>query len=134
MELNITSFFLQCAPMDYSASVAELGPDAGQITWAHAIEDSPENMLLDSDEKREAFRDFVRSFGAWSDDEIRAWSDVELNALCIQWVAGDLREMGVEDPSGPIDWAQIEREANEGNGPGRIWPGTDGEIYFDIGN
>lgn len=134
MELNITSFFRQCAPMDYSASAAELGPDAGRITWSHAIEDSPENMILDSDEKREAFRAFVRGSGGWTATEIAKWSDVELNALCIQWISGDLREMGVDDPAGPIDWARIEREASEGRIPGRIWPGKTGEIYFYIGS
>ena len=37
-------------------------------------------------------RDFARSSGGWSADEIAAWPDEELNALFLQWVAGDTRE------------------------------------------
>jgi hypothetical protein len=46
MELEITSLFQTIAPMDYSASAAELGQSAGQITWGHAVEDAPDFMPL----------------------------------------------------------------------------------------
>lgn len=91
MEIDITRFLAEAAPMDYSASVAEIGQNAGRDTWNAAIEDSPDFMMLDDDEKRDAFRAYVRGFGAWSDEEIAAWSDVELNALFIQIISGDIR-------------------------------------------
>lgn len=91
MELNITKFFTEAAPMDYYASVAEIGNNAGADTWRAACEDSPDYMILDDDEKREVFRYYVKGFGAWTAEEIAAWSDVELNALLLQMVAGDIR-------------------------------------------
>lgn len=128
-ELNITRFFNEACPMDYSASQMELGGDAGRITWQAACDDSANYMFLDTDEKREAFRVFVKGFGAWSGEEVAAWSDTELNALCIQFVAGDIREAGldVESP----DWQAY--EANDAVA-GRLFKGTDGEIYFYIGD
>lgn len=129
MEINITRFFNDCAPRDYSASMAELGPDAGRITWSHSVEDSPEYFLLDDEDKREAFRSFVKSSGGWSETEIRAWSDIELNALFIQWIAGDMRELGIDNPIN-VDWGEVERVQSEGLAPSNIFKGIDGEIYF----
>lgn len=136
MELDITELFNSAAPMDYSASCAEIGQSAGADTWRAACEDSPDFSILDNDEKREAFRMFVRSAGAWSDDEIAAWSDVELNALCVQWVAGDMREpVGFElgPDTTPEQWADYQRQSEAGHVAGRIFNGTDNRIYFYIG-
>lgn len=110
MEINITRFYNEAAPMDYSASVAEIGQDAGPSTWRAACEDAPDYNMLDTDEKRDAFRTFVKGFGAWTDEEIAAWSDIELNALFIQLVSGDMRN-------------------NEGD---RIWDNTDGQVWYDL--
>lgn len=77
--------------MDYSASIAEIGENAGQDTW-NAAKSCDWNML-DTDEKRQAFRDWVKQSGGWSQEEIGAWGDVEINALFVQWVSGDIREM-----------------------------------------
>lgn len=137
MELNISAFFKTAAPMDYSASQMEIGRDAGPSTWRAAVEDSEDHMILDDDEKREAFRDFVRSAGAWSEEEIDAWSDKELNALCIQWVSGDMREpCGFElgPDTTPEEWADYESQSQAGQVAGRIFKGTDGEIYFYCGS
>lgn len=136
MKLDITEFFNSAAPMDYSASRAEIGQSAGADTWRAACEDSPDFSILDNDEKRDAFRMFVRSAGAWSDDEIAAWSDVELNALCIQWVAGDMREpVGFElgPDTTPEQWADYQRQSEAGQIAGRIFKGTDNRVYFYIG-
>jgi hypothetical protein len=134
MELEITRLFQEIAPMDYSASAAELGQSAGRITWGHAVEDAPDFMPLDDDEKRDAFRAFVRSSGGWSAEEIAAWSDVELNALCLQWIAGDMREGDISADSTPEDWAEYERRASEGQCAGRIFRADDGKVYFYCGD
>jgi hypothetical protein len=134
MELEITSLFQTIAPMDYSASAMELGQNAGRITWGHAVEDAPDFMPLDDDEKRDAFRAFVRSSGGWSAEEIAAWSDVELNALCLQWIAGDMREGDISADSTPEDWQAYEQRASEGQCSSRIFRADDGRVYFYIGN
>lgn len=126
MEIDITTFFNSCAPMDYSASCAEIGQNAGADTWRAAVDDSPDNMLLDSDEKREAFRAFVKSSGGWNEEEIAAWSDIELNALFLQWISGDMRE---NDLAPGCDWDAY--EANE-NVCHTIFKGMDNEIYFSL--
>lgn len=89
MELEIT----QLAKTDafpFSASAAEMGDNAGQLTWQNNIREAPD--LLDNEEKREAFRDFMKSSGGWTREEIDAWGHKELNALCHQWIMGDIRE------------------------------------------
>lgn len=132
-ELDITEFFNNAAPMDYSASVAEIGKDAGRDTWAAACDDSTEYNILDNDEKRELFREFVRGFGAWEDDEIAAWTDVEINALCLQLISGDMREAGLDKR--PVDWAEHERCSNIGQVSGNIFGNSeDGRVYYYIGS
>lgn len=136
MELKITSFFMQAAPMDYSASMAEIGQDAGRATWNAAIEDAPEYNILDTDEKRAAFREFVKASGGWEDEEVEFWTEQELNALLLQWVAGDMREpVGFELGPDATDetWKAYEQQAEAGQVSGRLFKGTDGEIYFCIG-
>lgn len=135
MELDVTALFTaEYAPNDYFASMAEIGEDAGPITWRHACEDSETCMLLHTEEKREAFRAFVSNSGGWTNAEIATWSDIELNALCLQWIAGDVRETfddicAFSDIT-PEHWADIEKRDDI---PGRLFRGTDGRIYFYIG-
>lgn len=132
MQINITKFYNEAAPMDYSASVAEIGQDAGRQTWNAAKEDASDWNMLDSEEKREAFRDWVKQSGGWNDQEIAAWSDIELNALFVQWVAGDIREClewDVEDI-----WANYEELARAGTVSSNLWRDDQGEIWFSLEN
>lgn len=131
MEIDISRFFEEAEPFNYSASAAELGQDAGRITWANANRDSAEWRLLDTPEKLEAWRDDVRGFGAWEDEEIAAWSDEECNALFLQFVSGDIREM--ESLCGD-DWAEYARLSERGTVSGRMYRGDDGAVYFYIGS
>ena len=134
MEIKITTLFYSIAPMDYCASCAEIGQSAGADTWRAACEDATDNIILDTDEKRDAFRAFVQSSGGWTESEIAAWSDNELSALFLQWVSGDMREMGIDHPGDPIDWADVERCQSEGQISSNIYRGNDGEIYFYAGS
>lgn len=137
MELDITEFFRNVAPMDYSASVAEIGQDAGSQTWRAACEDSEDYPILDNEEKREAFRAFIRSSGGWNDAEITAMSDRDLNALCIQWIAGDMRNGGLHADMTAADWKDYQARAESGECSGSIFGGplsVDGQVYFYIGS
>lgn len=115
MEINVTKFYKYADPATYSASAAELGDNAGRITW-QAAKDADFN-LLDSADKLQAMREWAKSAGAWSDAEIAAWSDVELNALFIQLVSGDMRE------SEGMNWEEYE---------GAIFEGVGGQIYYSL--
>jgi hypothetical protein len=132
MEIDITTFFKNAAPMDYSASVAEIGANAGTDTWNAAKDDAPDYLMLDDADKLDAFCAYVKTFGAWSDAEIAAWSDIEVNALFLQMVSGDMREAGL-DCAEP-DWAQYESDSEAGRCAGNIFNGDDGKVYYYIGS
>lgn len=132
MELDITDFFNGAAPRDYSASQAELGRDAGAITWGQACKDAPSYPLLDTEEKREAFRDHVKGYGAWSEEEIASWTDNELTALLLQDISADIRDTRMEPDA--FDWEKYEEGANAGRYRGNLFKGTDGRIYFTLGS
>ncbi len=133
MEINITRFFNEAYPSDYSASVAEIGNNAGADTWRAACDDSADYMMLDDDDKRQAFREYVKGFGAWDDEEIAEWSDIELNALLLQMISGEIREFRELADS---DWQQWQELAERGQVTGNLYSGslsTDGKVYYYIG-
>lgn len=114
MYLDITDLLTDFEPRYYSASVAELGQDAGAITWQNAVDRAETVNLLDTEEKVDAFKAFISGFGAWTEEEINAHTSVELGALLLQFIAGDVREQNTD----------------------RICPTTesvDGRAYYDIG-
>ena len=130
MEIDITDFFMRACPRDYSASVAEIGANAGADTWSAAVDDAPDWDLLTSDDEREAFREFVRGFGVWTDEEISAWSDRELCALFIQFVSGDMREADISAKSTEDDWRRYQCDEESGRVSSRIYRADDGSIFF----
>ena len=77
-------------PWDCSNSVANLGENAGELTW-RASQRAASSLVL-TDGQKEAFRDWVLSSGGWTREEIDAWTEAELTALCVQWIARDIRE------------------------------------------
>lgn len=131
MEINITSFVNDEDPFDYSASRAERGDNAGPETWNNAKNQAP--LLLDTSEKIEALRDYVKDFGAWDSEEIAAWDDNECNALFIQLISGDMREAGMDEVDlEDFDWEEYERRAKQGTISGNIYRGDDGQIYYSL--
>lgn len=134
MDINITCLFRELDAPLYSGSVFELGDNAGQITWDNSKETAKQFSLLDTDEKLQAFREYIRGFGAWDADEIAAWSDLELNALFVQLIAGDMRESGLDECHfDDIDWQAHEEGAQEGRYSGNIFKGVDGQVYYYVG-
>src|ERR1019366_2877227 len=113
MEINITSFFGNCDPFEFSASRAERGANAGAETWRNAVKEGADCPLLKTEEELQALRDHMRGFGAWDNDEIAAWSAAECNALLLQMISGDMREAGL-DTDEP-DWEAYESDENESN-------------------
>jgi hypothetical protein len=130
MELNITTFFNEGDMTRYSASQAELGDNAGNITWQNAKIKAEEATWLDTEEKREELRRYLKTFGAWDDAEILAWSDIELSALLIQLIAGDIRESGLQEGG---SWADYNAMSDAGQVDGRLCMGEDGEVYYYVG-
>jgi hypothetical protein len=134
MEINITRFFQDADAFEFSASVAERGQNAGKETWSNAVREGTDSPLLKTPEELQALRDYVRGFGAWDDEEIAAWSDAECNALFVQLISGDMREMEslcIGD-DGEIDWTRYEELANEGTISGSIYRADIGDNVGDI--
>ncbi len=132
MEIDITDFFNAGGHMDYSASIAEIGPDAGPSTWRAACDASEEYCVLDTPEKLEAARKYFRGFGAWSAEELAAMPDNEINALLLQFIAGDIREFS--DDVSEWDWEEYNAEAATGRISGNLFEGYDNRVYFYIGD
>ena len=133
MELNITKFFNDACPKDYSASCHEIGQDAANATWTAAIEDATDYNFIDTEDKRAEFRAYVKTFGAWDQTEIDAWSHTELNALFIQLISGDMREAcAYDDETGTMDWEQYEKDSEAGQCGGNLFRGVDGQVWYQF--
>jgi len=128
MELNITALMNRREDMKYySASQAELGSDAGKVTWENAKDAVEKQPLLTTEEEISEAKEWLEDFGAWYDDEIDAWDNQEVNALALQMIAGDIRERQHYEDRDELE----EYEENQG---GRINQGDDQEWYYYIGS
>lgn len=133
MEIDITDFFNEANPADYFASVAEKGPDAASTTWFAALDAALEHTLLDNEDALAAMRDHLADFGAWEDEEIRGCTDLDLNALLIQLIAGDMREASDCMHADEWDWVAYEEMCANGGLRGNIQRGDDGRVYYYLG-
>lgn len=137
MELDITDFVRNAETHSFSASRMELGDNAGQITWNNAVTEAASNTQWITADSRDEFESWVGDFGAWDDDEIKAWSLDECNALLIQYISGDLNELESlcysDDDEFMIDWNKAEKLSSAGTIGGRIYKGDDGRVYFYMG-
>jgi hypothetical protein len=92
LELNITRYFEENDPYYMSGSVYNLGSDAAKFTWNNSLAAS-DGELLTSDEALQEVRDWLKSFGAWTDAEIFTYTTNELEALVLQEAASEINEM-----------------------------------------
>ena len=130
MELDITHMVDDCDDMPtLSGSQAELGPDAGKITWNNSLAYAEKHLLLTDETMRQNARDYFKGFGAWSADEIAAWSDAYLNALVTQEIASRIREMEHFDSD-----EEYQKAAKQGQVSGMIYKGDNGRWYAYIGD
>lgn len=143
MDINITCiirhFLNDASPRDYSASVAELGRDAGSFTWNNAKEHARE--LFGEEFDRAAFDGHFAGFGAWDHEELAAHTDEECAALMLQLIAGDWREaVGLiesESDAEPLTaewWEELEELSRSGTAPSNLGRGDDGAVYYYIGS
>jgi len=132
MEINITSLLGMHAPT-LSASQFELGNNAGQITWRASQEQAEKTPILQTENELQAMRDFARASGGWDEDEVNAWTPQEVNALFLQWIAGDVRALGA-DSLEEIDWTEAEELQREGQAPSNLFRADDGRVFFDLGS
>ena len=138
MEIDITRFVKTAEPCEFSASRAELGVDAGAITWRNAKREAAESPLLSDESALDSLRQWARESGGWTREEVSAWTPEECNALFVQIISGDLRELeslaySDSDEYG-VDWQAAERLAEQGTIHGALFKGTDGNVYYYLGS
>jgi len=94
LELNITRYFAngENDPYYMSGSVCNLGSNAARITWENSLAASDGELLV-TDESLQEVQDWLKSFGAWDDAEIEAYTTQELEAFVLQDAASEINEM-----------------------------------------
>lgn len=124
-EIDVTPIMTEdCSVL--SASQAELGPEAGKITWDNCLALS-ERLPLITDTNRDDVRDHFADYGAWERSEIDAWSDVELGAMVWQEAAASYREF--EDYCDG-DLTRYEVECERGSISGQLWLTETSAIFY----
>jgi hypothetical protein len=74
-----------------SNSVANLGDNAGQITWDNSLDAATEYPLVNDDNRDEVIG-WLKSWGAWSEGDLMQWNNQSLSALVWQFAASDFRD------------------------------------------
>lgn len=130
MELDVTTMMdaINDSP-PLVGSIAQYGKDAARYTWNNSKAFAKEHALLKTDEERDEARAHFRSYGAWDDEEIAAWSEEELQAIVCQEVAHQISELDMFDTT-----EEYQEAAERGTVSGRLYPGTDGRWYCYFGD
>lgn len=134
MEINVNVLITDLNPAELSGSKAERGDNAGPETWNNSMEAAKEHAPIVAPEQQQGVRAWLGEFGAWDAEEIAAWSAQELDALVLQYAAGDLRELQSVAPGdgvGEIDWDEAESLAQEGTVGGNLFIHDD-ELWIMI--
>ena len=90
-EIDVTHY-AEMDPKRFCASVAEAGPDAARITWGAALAEAKNRPALDTPDRLDAMRAYLRDVGAWPEGEVNAWAPEVLEAMLIQEVAAAMRD------------------------------------------
>ena len=133
VDINVNRLVTNEDLSQLSGSISEHGKDAAQKTWKNSLAAS--TKLLKNDAEREAVRSWAGEFGSWSDAEIKAWSNAELDALVLQYAAGDLREaqaLAAGDGVAAIDWEAHDKLSKRGTIGGNLYP-HDGKLWISLG-
>ena len=130
MEIDVTHMVEDEDQMpQLSGSIAELGNNAGKLTWQNSVAYGQAHPLLKTDEDREAARKHFRGYGAWSDEDIAAWSEDELQGIVCQDVAAAIRER--EAYGTDEDFVAA---CESGHASGRLSRSDDGRWFFYLGD
>jgi hypothetical protein len=144
MEIDITSL-LEKDQFKLAHSQAEGGQNAGAETWNASLSAAEKTPILDTPEKLQAMRDFAKSSGDWNEEEIAAWTNQEINALFLQWIAVDCRECPAlengfaktdsryssADSLSKIDWKRTRKMQESGQSSSNLFK-SGRKIYFSL--
>lgn len=107
---------------------------AGPMAWENAMERA-DDALLATEDQLQALRDWAQSSGGWDAAEIAGWSDTECNALFIQLVSSDWKELEslAGDDDNGINWQEAQRLAEAGTLGCCLYQDDDGRVYYYLG-
>lgn len=130
MEIDVTHMVEDADEMPgLSGSIAELGKDAGPTTWKNSCAYGEQHPLLTTDEERDEARRHFQGYGAWSQEEIAAWSERELQGIVCQDVAAAIREREHFDTD-----EEYRAACERGTVSGNLYRGDNGRWYFYLGD
>jgi len=122
MEIEITQFISKEEPKNYSNSIHNSGlQNIGEITWDNA---KKANHSFVTKDNRQIFIDYFNEFGAW--DDLDQWPLIELNALFVQMISGDIQEMESYD--------SFEEYEKSDQTSSSIFKTTDNKYFFYVGH
>jgi hypothetical protein len=131
LQINVTHL-VDGEPSDlqqYSDSINNSGlSNIGEFTWNNARRAARKASLVKS-EDQDTLRDWIYELGGWTGDEVDAMSDVDTNALLLQFIAGDIQEMHAHD-----DYEDYVSAQQEGTTSSHLWRADDGQWFFDVSN
>lgn len=131
MEINVTNFINNECPMDYCASVAEIGFNAAQSTWQAAKEAVGEykaEWYRQCNGLRSELESHFSEYGAW--DDLEKWKIDDLFALFVQDVSSAMRELEHYEIE---DYESAKAAWESGDISGRLCPTEQGEWFFYLG-
>jgi len=126
MELDITHMINDSDSMSQlSGSIHELGNGAARYTWNNSLDYAKNEPLLKDKKQIENARKYFKSCGI---DDLDHSPDREIQALTVQWIAGDIREFNRYD-----SYEEYQQASENGEVSGSIFQGIDQKWYFYLG-
>ena len=139
MEIDVTEIvqgMVVDTPRFISGSFQGTWPDPdtrAQDAWGAALSFASMHPVLNHREDIAAMRTHLLGYGAWEGEEIANMTAIELTALLVQLIAGDMHEGGLHAESTEEDWAKYEEDGIAGRVPSNLFRGDDGRFYYDLG-
>lgn len=137
MEIDVTEIvqgMVMDTPRFISGSFQGTWPDPdtrAQDAWGAAQSFASKHPVLNSPHALAAMRAHLLGCGAWEGEEIANMTAIELTALLVQLIAGDMHESGLHAGSTEGDWAKYEEDGVAGRVPWNLFRGDDGRFYYD---
>ena len=138
MEIDVTEIvqgMVVDTPRFISGSFLGTWPDPdtrAQDAWGAALSFAPMHPVLNSPQALAAMRTHLLGDGAWEGEEVANMTAIELTALLVQLIAGDMHEGGLHAESTEEDWAKYEENGTAGRVPWNLFRGDDGRFYYDL--
>ena len=138
MEIDVTEIVQEMTPLEAQATSggwfgAEPDPDSRKHrAWQKALRLASMHPVLNHREDIAAMRTHLLGYGAWEGEEIANMTAIELTALLVQFIAGDMHEGWLHAESTEEDWARYEEDGHDGRVPWNLFRGDDGRFYYDL--